>query len=92
MNEPLDPPFAKALIRKIETDGEVVFSRHVEKQMIARDISIPDVLNVLRAGSVDPAELQNGSWRYPVRTARFQVVVAFRSERELVVVTAWRLT
>jgi hypothetical protein len=49
-----------------------------------------DCVNVLRAGSVDPGEYENGSWRYPVRTARLTVVVAFRSETVLVVVTAWR--
>ena len=91
MDEPLDAAVAQALMRTIETDGGVVFSRHVGEQMIERGISVPDVLNVLRAGSVQPAELENGSWRYPVSTARFQVVVAFRSERELSVITAWRL-
>ena len=49
-----------------------------------------DVANVLRGGVVDPGEYENGSWRYRVRTARIAVIVAFRSETELRVVTAWR--
>jgi hypothetical protein len=40
---------------------------------------------------VDPAEFENSSWRYRVRTARIAVIVAFRSETELRVVTAWRM-
>lgn len=45
-------------------------------------------------GVVEPAEFENGSWRYRVRTNRMMVVVAFDedSESELVVVTGWRLT
>jgi hypothetical protein len=50
-----------------------------------------DVTNVLRGGVVDPAEFENGSWRHRVRTARIAVIVAFRSETELRVVTAWRM-
>jgi hypothetical protein len=49
-----------------------------------------DCLNVLRAGVVGPAERETGSWRDPVSTPRgFTVVVAFRGETSLVVVTAW---
>jgi hypothetical protein len=49
-----------------------------------------DCLNVLRAGVVGSAEWENGSWRYPIYTPRgYTVVVAFRGESVLVVVTAW---
>lgn len=51
-----------------------------------------DVTNVLRGGTVDPAEFEHGSWRYRVRTHRIAVVIAFRSEISLVVVTAWRIS
>ena len=44
---------------------------------------------VSRGGIVEPAEFESGSWRYRVRTARM-CVVAFRSETELRIVTAWR--
>ena len=58
--------------------------------MTKDDLSIVDCVNVLRAGVVEPAEYENGSWRYRVRTQRIYVVVAFRSEKQLVIVTAWR--
>jgi hypothetical protein len=49
-----------------------------------------DATNVLRGGVVEPGEFENGSWRYRIRTQRIYVVVSFRSETELRVVTAWR--
>ena len=39
---------------------------------------------------LEPAELEHGSWRYRVHVATTYVVVAFRSELALLVVTAWR--
>ena len=58
---------------------------------MARDLmTTVDVTNVLRGGVVEPPELERGTWRYRVRTNLMCVVVAFRSERHLVVVTAWR--
>ena len=53
-------------------------------------MTMVDCANVLRGGFLEPAEWENGSWRYRVRTARMCVVIAFRSEREIVIVTAWR--
>jgi hypothetical protein len=55
------------------------------------DLTTVDAVNALRAGLVGPGELERGSWRYQVRTARLAVVIAFRSETELVVVTGWRV-
>jgi hypothetical protein len=49
-----------------------------------------DVVNVLRGGVVEPGEFERGSWRYRVHTVRIWVVIAFNSETELVIVTAWR--
>jgi hypothetical protein len=60
---------------------------------MAKDaLSEVDIANVLRGGVVDPAEFENGSWRYRARTRRIAVVVAFRSKSSLVVVTAWRFS
>ena len=59
--------------------------------MEADDLKAGDCLNVLRGGWVEPAELEAGTWRYRVATQRIVVVVAFRSETVLVVVTAWRI-
>jgi hypothetical protein len=88
--EPLSPTDAKKLIRQILLTGNVVVTSHAQREMTKDGMTMVDVTNVLRGGVVDPAEYENGSWRYRVRTARMCVVVSFRSEDELVVVTAWR--
>jgi hypothetical protein len=89
--EPLSPPDARRLIREILQNGSVVLSRHAAEEMAKDNLTMVDVTNVLRGGVVDPAEFENGSWRYRVRTARIAVIVAFRSEIELRIVTAWRM-
>ena len=88
--EPLCPPDAKRPIRGILTCGEVVSSRHAADEMAKDGLALIDCVNVLRGGVVEPAELERGTWRYRVHTRRISVVVAFRSETRLVVVTAWR--
>jgi hypothetical protein len=40
---------------------------------------------------VDPAELENGTWRYRVRTPKIAVIIRFVDDDELMVVTAWRI-
>jgi hypothetical protein len=89
--EPLDPPAAKQLVRDILANGSVGFSKHALEEMEKDTLTAVDVNNVLRGGVVDPAELENGSWRYRSRTARIAVIFAFRSETELRSVTAWRI-
>ena len=91
VREPLDPAAAKVLIRAILDAGTVAFSRHALEELRKDDLTTVDAVNALRAGLVGPAELERGTWRFPVRTARFVVVIAFRSETELVVVTGWRV-
>jgi hypothetical protein len=58
--------------------------------MLDDDLTTVDCENVLRGGVVRPGEYEHGNWRYRVETSKITVVVAFRSEQELVVVTAWR--
>jgi hypothetical protein len=90
LDEPLSPPVARRLIREIIENGSVSFSKHAEEEMAKDNLTMVDVTNVLRGGVVDPGEFENGSWRYRVGTARIAVIVAFRSETERRVVTAWR--
>lgn len=59
--------------------------------MASDRLIIGDIVNVLRGGVVEPAELTNGSWRYRVRTAKIFVVVCFVSADSMCVVTAWRM-
>lgn len=90
MREPLEPSRARRLIREILEKGSVSFSGHSEKALADDDLSTVDAVNVLRGGVVEPAEFENGSWRYRVRTQRMVVVIVFRSTSEMAVVTAWR--
>ena len=90
LDEPLDEIAAERLIRNIIERGTVRWTAHVLQRLLARDLTTVDCLNVLRASVVDPPELEDGTWRYRVRGGRISVVVAFRSENTLVVITAWR--
>ena len=90
LEEPLVETDARRLIRSICENGTVEFSRHALEEMAKDSMSELDVLNVLRGGWPEPAELENRTWRYRIRTRTICVVVAFRSEDWLVVVTAWR--
>lgn len=89
--EPLDPVRAKRLIRQIVETGEATFSRHAEEELLKDRLTMADVLHVLRAGVVEPAEWINGQWRYRMRTQKLYVVVRFRSETALRVITARRI-
>jgi hypothetical protein len=91
LREPLDPASATSRIHAIARTGDIAWTRHVEGEMAADGLTSVDCVNVLRAGAVrEPADLERGTWRYRVHTNRICVVVAFRSESELVVVTTWR--
>jgi Domain of unknown function (DUF4258) len=89
--EPFTPQHARKLIQEILKTGTVSFSKHAFDEMAKDQLTTVDCINVLRGGVVEPPELRDGTWRYHVRTARICVVVAFRSETHLVVVTAWRI-
>lgn len=90
-DEPLRPPQAKALIRTMLNCGEVTYSKpHAMERMQKWGLSSVDCVNVLRAGVVDEAELENGSWKYKVHTPLICVVIRFISEDLLEIVTAWR--
>ncbi|WP_129353541.1 DUF4258 domain-containing protein [Sorangium cellulosum] len=91
--EPLAPPAAKALILDTLANGEVTFSNHALDEMSKEDpdITEEEVFAVLRGGIVEPAEFRSGSWRYRVRAMGVYVVIAFRSEIRVKVVTAWRV-
>jgi len=90
IQEPLKPDDARNLIRKIRESGVVAPSGHALEEMAKDNLTMVDCINVLRGGVVDPPELAKGTWRYRVRTMRICVVVAFRSDSKLVIVTAWR--
>ena len=70
--------------------GVVTPSSHALQEMQNDGLTMVDCTNVLRGGWSEPGEWENGSWRYRVRTSRICVVIAFRSETKLAIVTAWR--
>ena len=89
--EPFSDTDARQRILRILNTGYVRFSKHALDEMRKDDLTTVDCTNVLRGGVIEPPELRDGTWRYRVRTTRIYVVVAFRSDTALTVVTAWRI-
>lgn len=90
-DDPINPTEAKRLLLDVLESGVMRVSGHARRELANDSMTLQDVENILRGGTVEPPEWENSSWRYRVRTSRMVVVVAFESETELVVVTAWRL-
>jgi len=89
--DPLSPPDARKLIQAIVTSGRVIFTSHADRELTVDGVNRDQAFDVMKGGIVEPAEFERGSWRYRVRAQRIYLVVAFRSEQELVVVTGWRV-
>ena len=90
LQHPLSNVAAKQIIGRIVREGTVGYSNHALEEMAKDGLTTVDVVNVLRGGDVEFSEEERRSWRYRGRTSRMTVVVAFRSETQLTVVTAWR--
>ena len=90
--EPFKAFEARKRIRLILDEGFVNYELPLFQQMLKkRGITIVDVINVLRAGQIQEAELsESGEWRHQVTTAKYCVVVEFEAEDEFVVVTAYK--
>ena len=90
--EPFKDHEAKRRIKGILANpaGIVQYSSHAKDQMKTRTLERADILNILRGGKVEPPEEKDGKWAYRVRTNTMYVVIAFLSEHEMRVVTAWR--
>ena len=91
MRHPLSNAKAKTLIVEILATGTLSFSPHAYDEMANDKLDELDVRNTLRGGFCRFCELRNGSYRYRFETYQQGVVVAFRSEKAAVVVTAFRL-
>lgn len=89
---PLPPHRARQLVRRVLEQGVVSFSGHASAEMEKDDLATADCINVLRGGVYEPPELEKGTWRYRVTTARICVVIAILTEDRVQVVTAWRKT
>lgn len=87
----MSPPGAEKLARWILEYGTTGFTGHADNELAHDRLSRVDAQNVLRAGTCVGCDLISGTWRYRFSTARIAVIVAFRSETAMVVVTAWRI-
>lgn len=87
----VDSAKAQKLLREILAVGTLTYSDHAKKEMGKDKLTTQDVVNVLRAGVVEPSEFEHGSWRHRVKTNNICVVVVLVSEQEAVVVTTWRI-
>jgi hypothetical protein len=89
--QPLDSASARKLMARILAEGVFTVTTHAKRELAKDGMTTVDAVNVIRGGVVEPPEWENGEWRYRIRTSRMYVVVAFESEDELVLVTAWRI-
>lgn len=87
----MDAARARKLLREIIATGRLTYSNHAKEEMAKDGLTTQDMVNVLRAGIVEPAEFDKGSWRYRVKTNTICVVVVLVSERHAVIVTTWRI-
>jgi hypothetical protein len=83
-------PEAREHARKILEKGSVTYSSHARERLAKHNMTMLDVVNVLRGGATRPPEWENGSCRWRFWTPKMVVIVVFRSPEELRVVTAWR--
>ena len=82
--EPWNAHTAKQVIRRImmmQGDGALVITRHVSRRMDERDMTMVDLLNILRGGWIDESRTdlhpKTNSWCYRLRTNEMWVEVAF---------------
>lgn len=88
---PVSRSEAKKRARALLERGRVSFTKHARRRMAERKMDTGDVQNVVRCGFINnEGEIVDGTVRYRVETQRMFVVVAFRGENELVIVTAGR--
>lgn len=87
---PLTPPQVRLLIQGVLNEGDLEFSAHALQEMKKDGLSELDIVNVLRGSWPEPGEYEHGSWRYRISTQQITVVISFRDDSWLVVVTAWR--
>ena len=90
MARALDPHEVRRILRRVLDAGYVAFTEHASIEMTRDGLEASDCLNALRAGAVEINSLVGDCWRYTVETNRIALIVALRSETEVVVITAWR--
>lgn len=90
LDEPIDEPDLRRLLRYALNHGEVRFTQHAFEEMSNDGLVEQDIRNCLWAGRFDGCDFERRTWRYRIRAGRLLTVVAFRGETVVVVVTAWK--
>lgn len=96
----LSAPAALRIIRRLAADdANVFFTRHAERRMFERHVSVPEVLAALRRGRIveGPAHDARGHWRcalaHAQRGRELTVAVALgwdaEQSRQVIVVTVF---
>ncbi len=87
---PTEASGEEKLARKILADGQMAGTDHATKELANDTMTAVDGEDVIRGGQCESFDFISGTWRYRFMTAKMAVVVAFRSETEMALVTAWR--
>lgn len=86
----MSPPEARRILRAIVEFGTVRFARHLDKRCQERKILRAQVMYTLERGIVEPAEFENGGYRYRIRGPEAVIVVEIETKTLAVVISAWR--
>lgn len=89
--EPFPNATAKRMILAVLASGVLSFSGHAIEEMANDKLDESDVRNVLRGGVCRFTENRGNTWRYRFETDKIAVVVAFRTVKNAIVVTVFKL-
>lgn len=87
LNEPLKADDAKKEILRRLKNGTLYTSPHFRRSAAAEGLLPLAAVEFLFAGFVEMVEFEGGNWCYRVRNGHVIVVVAFRGENQLDLVT-----
>ncbi len=90
---PTDATVVRTRVREGVQRG-LLLSRHAKERMAENDLSLADIANILRGGTLQHerwASFEQGTWRYRFETSRMAVVIAEPHESgKVVIITAFR--
>lgn len=89
LNEPLSNDDAKREILRRLAHGTMFTSTHFRRAAAAESLGPLEAAKLLPAGFVQMAEFEGGNWRYRVKNGRFVIVVAFRGENQIDLVSVF---
>jgi hypothetical protein len=64
LNDPYDKVRAHKRIKKLLDEGEFTIHPHAQKRMREREIFTPDIVNVLKYGTITEVTPSGNCWRY----------------------------